>query len=189
MKEALEILGFGPCYHMVEIFQHPDHVKLWDGAADGQLPDWDSLFEHYSSTVDWPSTAYWAELAAHYPDAKILLTRRDANGWFDSAMATIFPGLVDPDRLAKSDHLRMASKIVYRNTFGSDFEREHCMDIYERHNQQVIDSVPKDRLLTYDVGSGWTPLCEFLDVPVPDQGYPHTNTSKDFKAGRANSKT
>lgn len=182
MKAALEKLGCGPCYHMVEVFQNPAHIPLWAAAAEGELPDWDVLFDGYGSTVDWPSTAYWKPLAAHYPDAKVLLTRRDADAWYDSCMATIFPGLDNPDKPGAKAHLPMASNTVYRNTFASSFERQHCIEVYERHNQHVIDSVPADRLLVYEVGSGWSPLCELLNLPVPDEDYPHTNTTGEFQA-------
>ena len=75
----------------------------------------------------------------------------------------------------------MASKTVFRDTFDGSFERQHCIDIYERHNRHVIESVPADRLLVHEVGAGWEPLCEFLQVPVPAADYPHTNTTHEFQ--------
>jgi hypothetical protein len=32
LKVALETLGFGPCYHMIEVFEHPEHVGFWQAA-------------------------------------------------------------------------------------------------------------------------------------------------------------
>jgi hypothetical protein len=50
----------------------------------------------------------------------------------------------------------------------------------ERFNQEVQDTVPADRLLVWSVSDGWEPLCEFLEVPVPDTPFPHLNDSKGF---------
>ena len=37
---ALNQLGFGPCYHMIEVFMHPSHIAKWQAAADGENVDW-----------------------------------------------------------------------------------------------------------------------------------------------------
>jgi hypothetical protein len=57
LKLALEQLGFGPCYHMTELFMHPDHASGWVRAADGQ-PDWESIFSGYAATVDYPGCTF-----------------------------------------------------------------------------------------------------------------------------------
>ena len=47
LKAALETLGSGPCYHMIEIFEHPEHAGFWQAAWRGEpqqieaLPRWD----------------------------------------------------------------------------------------------------------------------------------------------------
>jgi Sulfotransferase domain len=43
--------------------------------------------------------------------------------------------------------------------------------------------VPPERLLVYEVGDGWEPLCRFLGVPVPDEPFPHVNATEAFRAG------
>ena len=53
---------------------------------------------------------------------------------------------------------------------------------FEKHNQQVIDEVPAAKLLVYEPGDGWEPLCEFLQVPVPEVEYPRVNSTEDFRA-------
>ncbi len=55
---------------------------------------------------------------------------------------------------------------------------------YELHNARVVADTPADRLLVYEVGSGWEPLCEFLGVAVPDEPFPHTNTSEEWNANK-----
>ncbi|MDE2487101.1 MAG: sulfotransferase family protein, partial [Alphaproteobacteria bacterium] len=89
LKLALEQLGFGPCYHMVEVFKNPQAPAWWLEAADGR-PDWAKIFNGYSATVDWPSATFYRELAEAYPDAKVILTERDPEAWFRSTQATIF---------------------------------------------------------------------------------------------------
>ena len=39
----------------------------------------------------------------------------------------------------------------------------------------MSQNCPKERLLVYDLKEGWGPLCEFLEVPVPDKPFPHKN--------------
>lgn len=35
--------------------------------------------------------------------------------------------------------------------------------------------VPQERLLEVELGSGWEPLCKFLDKRIPNQPFPHVN--------------
>src|SRR5690242_7699355 len=90
LKVALEELGFGPCYHMIEVFQYPEHAKLWEAATQGKPIDWDQIFANYQATVDWPGCTFYADLMARYPDAKVLLSVRDPETWYESVMSTIY---------------------------------------------------------------------------------------------------
>jgi hypothetical protein len=90
LKRALEQLGFGPCYHMAETRHHPDHDAAWLALARGETTDWHSVLTDYQATVDWPGVHFWKMLAAANPDAKIILTVRDPDRWYDSADQTIF---------------------------------------------------------------------------------------------------
>src|SRR3989442_429165 len=87
---ALEQLLGAPCHHMFEMMQHADHVAQWQTAAEGGTPDWDHLFDGYAAIVDWPAASFWAEISAHYPEAKVLLSTRPADDWWKSANATIW---------------------------------------------------------------------------------------------------
>src|ERR1041385_4276218 len=157
VKIALERLGFGPCYHMVEVFKNPAHIPVWERANDGHSVDWDVLFAGYAATVDWPGCKFWRELADAYPTAKVLLTVRDANAWYDSAHKTIFQ--MD-ERVITTEvgrlQIEMARKIV-GGTFplGVD-DRAHCIEVFRRHNDEVRHALG-DRALTYDVSEGWAP--------------------------------
>ena len=179
LKLALEQLGFGPCYHMVEVFKNPVAVQWWIDAADG-APDWPKIFNGYRATVDWPSVTFYAQLASANPDAKVILTERDPEDWFRSTQATIFPNATPPDGDAPFD--RMFRKVIGALFDDRMRDHDHVIDVFRRHNAEVRRRIAPERLLVYEVAQGWAPLCEFLGVPVPDTPMPKTNTTEEFQA-------
>jgi len=186
IKMALEQLGVGRCYHMVEVFDNPQHIALWRAAAEGRPVDWDALFAGYGAAVDWPACHFWRQLTDCFPDAKVLLTVRDAERWYQSAHDTIYQAMIGSlpidDPVARSQR-EMAAKIVLEDTFGGRFEdRAHAIAVYERHNAEVRRAVPPERLLVYELGQGWEPLCRFLGKPVPAEPFPKVNSRDDFRA-------
>lgn len=187
LKVALEQLGFGPCYHMMEVMGSPVRPAHWMGLLDGGLPDWDAIFDGYRSTVDWPACTWWRELADAYPDAKVILSLRDGQGWYDSVMNTIYHALVAKVPEAAPPHIhtqiRMVGRLVGERTFAGRIEdRAHAIDVFDRHNRQVIDAIPNERLLVYRPGDGWEPLCRFLDCDVPASDFPRLNDTAEFRA-------
>ncbi|RMD90509.1 MAG: sulfotransferase family protein [Alphaproteobacteria bacterium] len=184
LKAALERLGFGPCYHMVEVLAHEGFAAHWARAARGERMDWDAVFDGYAATVDWPAADYWRELADHYPEARVILSVRDPESWFASTQATIFSS-ENLARLTASDvpaDVRAMVRHLSEVTLGGrPHDREHVIATYERHNEAVRRTIPPERLLVYDVGAGWEPLCAFLGVPVPDLPYPRSNSSAEFR--------
>jgi hypothetical protein len=183
LKLALEQLGLGPCYHMMEVFKLPQAPGQWSRAADGLPVDWDEVFEGFNSTVDWPSAEFYKPLADHYPDAKVILTVRDPQGWYESTQATIFN--FDNHADASPEWTEMVQKVIGRKFSGDLRTRDHCIDVYNRHNDEVRRTIPAERLLEYTPGQGWEPLCAFLGVPAPEQPYPKVNTTEEF-VGRVN---
>lgn len=184
LKLALERLGLGPCYHMLEVLAHPAHDPVWHAATRGEHVDWDALFEGYGSAVDWPVAAFWRELSNHYPQAKIVLSVRDGRAWHRSVMETIFKALSappDPDDGEAVVHRAMTRELIFDRTFGGRLaDARHAIEVYERHNQSVREGISSNRLLVHDSGDGWEPLCTFLGRAVPDEPYPHSNTRKEF---------
>ena len=191
LKVALEVLGFGPCYHMTEVFEHPEHVPLWQAAAEGTLPDWAHLFAGYKATVDWPGCSFYEALLRAYPAARVLLTVRDPGRWYESVASTIYaasrgaigggaPGAEPPP--GREAFGRMIETLIWQGTFGGRFEdREQAIAVFERHNRAVQERVPAGRLLVFDVAQGWDPLCRFLGVDVPaGQPFPHLNDRASF---------
>lgn len=186
LKLALERLGLGPCYHMAEVFAHPEHVPRWQDAAEGRPVDWDTLLGGYPAAVDWPVCHFWRELADRYPEAGVLLTVRDPDRWYESVRDTIYRVLcaelpADPPLLRAQQ--AMARRIVLDRTFAGRFEdRDHAIRVYEEHNRAVRRAVPAPRLLDYEVSQGWEPLCRFLGRPVPDEPFPRVNSKDEFRA-------
>src|SRR6185436_1486507 len=148
LKLALEQLGFGPCYHMVEVFKNPQAPQWWIDAADGK-PDWAKIFNGYNATVDWPNCTYYAELAEAYPDAKVILTERDPEAWFKSTQETIFPNQAPPDTGQPFD--TMVRKVIAPLFDFRMREHDHVIDVFKKHNAEVRRRTPAERLLVYEV--------------------------------------
>lgn len=178
LKLALEQLGFGPCYHMAELFIHPEHAAHWTSAADGR-PDWDTLFGGYASTVDYPGCTFWRDLTRRNPDAKVLLSVRDPAAWFESTRETIFSEQ-SMRRLEGSPFEEFFAKAVWSGLRERIHDREFMMDYFRRHNAEVERTIPRERLLIYRVSEGWDPLCAFLGVPVPDKPFPRVNSREEY---------
>ena len=181
LKRALEELLDAPCYHMAEVFQHPEHVPHWHAAARGEMPDWQALLRDYRAAVDWPAAAFWRELSAANPDAVVLLSVRDPEAWWRSASETIFP----TSRQVNGEWREMIDAIFSaRFTMALD-DRDACIAAFNAHVEEVRASVPDERLLVWQASDGWEPLCERLGVPVPAAPFPRTNTREEFLARNA----
>jgi Sulfotransferase domain len=185
LKLALEQLGFGPCHHMQEVRDHPEQLAFWQAAARGETLDWDEVFAGYVAQVDWPGARYWRELAAHFPAAKVILSVRPADAWFDSVQATIGPFMReavqhdDPDRRARAE---MAYELICRQVFdGRMDDRAHAIRVFHDHIAEVQRTIEPERLLIFSAADGWPPLCRFLGVAMPDAPFPHTNTTEAFQ--------
>jgi len=185
LKAALERIGYRPCYHMIEVLTAPERGLPWLEPSGSH--DWDAIFHGYRATVDWPAAAFWRELVERYSDAKVLLSLRDADRWYDSVMNTIYPVMtqVPPERAPETlrDFNEMVYALIFERTFGGRLkDRDHAKRVFDEHNQAVIDAIPASRLLVYQPGDGWEPICRFLDVPVPDEDFPHLNDTAWYRA-------
>lgn len=181
LQTVLNMLGFGPCHHMVEVFAHPESMALWIEAGAGR-PDWDKIFDGYHAMVDYPGAHYWREIAAYYPDAKVIHTLRDADKWFDSTQATIF----EPGSPTTQDEGPAAAffKSFMKGFRAHMHDRAYMTDYFRRHTDEVKRTIAPERLLVYEAGQGWEPLCKFLGVKVPREPYPSENSRDEFIARR-----
>lgn len=186
LKEALELLLGEPCYHMMECFPRPDHPARWTAAMRGEEVDWDDLLDGFAAAVDWPAAACWKELAAAYPNALILHSERPAEAWFRSADRTIFEPFKKPrsewPEPGTDDWWEMA--VAMFEEFTPDFlDHDPAVAAVDAWNADVRASAPADRLLIWQTGDGWDPICDALGLPVPDAAFPHTNTTEEFRNG------
>lgn len=190
LKRALEILGFGPCHHMEEVARHPEQVPHWVALSEEQPVDWDALFAGYRAQVDWPGAHAWRQLAAHYPQAKVVLSVRDEDAWWKSFSGTIGTSLTmprDPDLPPHRRAMRDANqRIILEQTFGGRAgDRDAAIAALRRRVEEVKAEIPPARLLVFDAAEGWGPLCRFLGVPVPEGPFPRVNSTEQFWQMRA----
>ena len=193
---ALNQLGF-PCYHMSEVLENPQnksHLDFWNqvaNSATGQQHDWEEVFSNYRATVDNPGCAVWNELWEAYPQAKVLVTLhpKGAEGWYESAYNTIyftrrswqFKLLSYFTPFARKMR-NMTNKLIWQRSHqGTMEDKQAAIDRYNAHIEEVKMAVPADRLLLYSVDQGWSPLCEFLGVEIPDKPFPRMNDRAAMK--------
>jgi hypothetical protein len=176
MRAALDLLGFGPTHHMIEVINQPEQRERWLALAQGGPADWEHVLEGYRSCVDWPSAFYWRSLVAAYPEAKVILTWRTPESWWTSFANTILKVLQQTE-----DKRQLGYVLVAEGTFGGrPDDRAHAIAVYEAHVEEVVATVPADRLLVHKLGDGWPPLCAHLGAPVPDATYPRRNAPDQF---------
>lgn len=190
LKAALEQIGAGPCFHMVDLMKHPDRAAHFLAALRGEPTDWDATFEGYRATVDWPGCTFYEDILATYPDAKVILSVRDSEKWYESAKKTIYAlkeaaarGELRGDGPgAPPEVLMMIRTLIWDTTFEDRFaEKDFAIGVFERWNEQVKRTVPAEQLLVYEIQQGWEPLCDFLGREVPEDEFPHLNDAETFR--------
>ncbi|PWJ18281.1 sulfotransferase family protein [Jannaschia seohaensis] len=189
LRQALTELGFGPCHHMHELRDNPEKIGPWHDHFCGGAPlDLETLFDGYRSQVDWPGAHLWRESAEAYPDAKVILSVRDPEAWWASYSKTIkvFRETEMPPEAAPMRKIQEFVDVFLGDRLDT---KERAIADFEAHIAKVKETIPADRLLVYELGSGWEPLCAFLDVPVPDRDYPHTNATAAFQKRNINLET
>ena len=133
---------------------------------------------------DIPAALFPDELITAYPNAKIILTTRDEEKWFQSMKATIW-------HLHESRRAASAAGVPFRllnleheHVWGGDPDKLGRVK-YREHNERVREISPKDRFLEYQVQQGWGPLCEFLGKSVPKVDFPRADDWAAYKKEHA----
>ena len=179
LKLALTRLLGAPCYHMVDVFEHPEHVPMWHAAARGEMPDWETLFTGFAAAVDWPASAFWPELSAAYPDALVILSERDPEAWWRSTQATIF---ADLDQIPNPEWKAMIDDVFAARFTTEIHDHDACIALFLANGARARAQIDPKRLLVWTATDGWEPLCAALGVPVPDEPYPRVNTTEEWAA-------
>jgi Sulfotransferase domain len=193
-KIALEMLGLAPCYHMVNVLTDLEETPRWRRAVEGDLSPAE-IFEGFQATVDWPGSFFYRELTELYPDAKVLLSVRPSDAWARSMHDTIW-GVIYGDIMIRhlsaarrtvdpawDDYISLMAEMWQRSGLIEDAQATTEADMaaaMERYHQEVQATVPAERLLVWSVTDGWGPLCEFLELPVPEADFPRVNDSAQF---------
>ena len=188
LKVALERLGFGPCYHMFDIVSNEERLGQWEKiVCDAGRPDWETVFDGYTSAVDGPCAIYYRQIMETFPEAKIILTIRDSERWYQSTYDTLYQFAVKGKNLPKANSAqarlyRMTNTMIWNGLFGGRFpDKQYAIEVFRNRNADVVHSVDPDNLLVYDVRQGWEPLCAFLGVDVPAEDFPHVNDSESMR--------
>jgi hypothetical protein len=192
LKAALEEIGQGPTFHMIDLIREPERLPDWQAAADGEKVDWTRVLAGYESTVDWPGCTFWRDMVETWPDAPVLLNVRDPEAWYRSCLDSIHAakgmGLAGElgggsEQPPSVEVMQFINGMIWQGTFGGRFEdKDHAIEVFHRHVADIKAAVPADRLLVYDISEGWEPLCAFLGVEVPDHPMPHLNDTASFRA-------
>ncbi|KAF3492329.1 uncharacterized protein GIQ15_01846 [Arthroderma uncinatum] len=182
------MLGFEDTYHMVSCAtENKSDCDIWldallakyEGIGTFEKKDWDALLGHCQATTDAPGCAFVPELVAAYPEAKVVLNKRDMEKWYNSVLDTVYKAYIASKAMGVDEpRFKMLGKI-WEHMFGDDFHK-NGKDVWVKHYQMVRDLVPADNLLEFEAKDGWEPLCKFLEVPVPDVPYPRVNDTSNF---------
>jgi hypothetical protein len=195
LKSALEVLGYGPCFHYFQLLRDGDRLEHWEQLERGNRPDYAEMFQGYRSITSSLSAVFHRQLLDEFPAAKCVLTVRDADAWYRSVSSTVTRGMPAPVTAAVRALASVSTRFdeLYRlRTFTERFlddglfggrvdDAEFVKSVFVRWNAEIRGSIPAEQLLVYDVADGWAPLCAFLQVPVPDQPFPHHNVRQNFR--------
>ncbi|PTM11735.1 MAG: sulfotransferase family protein [Bacteroidetes bacterium] len=196
LKKALETLGYKDTYHFKDLIANPKKLKYWKELENSGDTNFEELFEGFKATVDFPGYPYYKILLEKYPDAKIILTKRDFEKWYESTLKTVWKAgpqtvLAKIALLSKmifNSKLRDTFKCIkfMKNTylikqFDNNFtSKDKAKEVFFKHIEDVKKHVPENKLLVYDVAEGWQSLCDFLDLPLPKENFPHLNKKENF---------
>ncbi len=149
-KVGLEVVGQGPCYHMVNILANLDLAPQWRRALHGE-GQWDEIFDGFEATVDWPGSFFYRELLEVYPDAKVLLSVREGESWARSMRDTIW-GVIYGQNIIRylSDarsqidskwrgYIELMEEMWHRSGLmeGVDTSEQFMADAMDRYNEEV----------------------------------------------------
>lgn len=183
-------LGFNDMYHMMSVFINGDADRdKWVEAYKGKFTserepytraEWDELLGKAQACADLPSAPFSVELAALYPEAKVVILNRDPEKWYQSVLDTVYPAMNPSgflnavcmmygwvfDKSIRSQ-LRFRHAVNDSMPFDHRDERDKAISWFKDEYRRFREEIPKERYIEFKVQDGWKPLCEHLEVPVP----------------------
>ncbi len=196
LKHSLEKLGYTKTYHMKELLVHPENLHYWKTLEKTSTTNWEELYNGCQATVDFPAYPWYKEHMKRYPDAKVILTIRPFDKWYDSVHSTIWLAgpknifekivkltkmLFNPRMKRAALCVKFAKRMIFQVHFQGKFEdKVFAEKMFNQHIADVKAFVPADKLLILDVSEGWGPLCKFLGVAEPAEPVAHLNKKEDF---------
>ncbi len=168
---------------MSEVINDPKQIRL-GGQAEAGRPDFENIFAGFQSAVDFPVSAFWQDALAASPGAKVILSDRDPDDWYASFSHTILPLILDkaswPDE--RRAWFKMLVKVIIGKALGGRTDWDGILAAYRANPAAALALQDRGQSLVFRAGDGWEPLCEFLNVAVPNEPYPRTNARADFFA-------
>jgi len=127
---------------------------------------------------DYPASIFPAELIKAYPDAKVILTTRSKDAWYESMIKTLWHSWSGPN--PKPSAMRpLADK--YQTLLWDGKFPENGREFFRKHNEFVRSIAPKERFLEYEAKEGWKKLCMFLGKDIPQVPFPRSDDWVEYK--------
>ncbi|ORY95845.1 P-loop containing nucleoside triphosphate hydrolase protein [Syncephalastrum racemosum] len=187
LRAALNNLGF-TTMHMRELLDrdHGTSQMFLDAYQHPEKPvDWDLLYEGYDAAVDLPTYLLLDRLLEVYPDAKVVLTERDADSWYHSFNNTILKMVPNipadtPQHIRDTQNMALGTILDGVPYDGIAVDEKVFKAKYTKHYEWVKANVPPERLLVFKQGhANYPELCAFLGIKdVPDEPFPFINKSQ-----------
>ena len=217
LRKALKQLGYDECYH--------GHLFFFDQVRDG--PQWarlawrkyhtnpslspkdrgldatefDKILGICRALTDMPGVGFACELVRAYPDAKVIINKReDAEAWYQSVLHS-FDGPDVPEGFSRWRRCVFEKELFWMKAgrdagwghmTGYDFPK-NGRDLYSRYYAELGQLLDREResgkerkVLTWQVQDGWQPLIDFLGkaTPISPDGkplpFPSGNDQKSF---------
>ncbi|WP_319577407.1 sulfotransferase [uncultured Desulfobacter sp.] len=156
------------------------------------------VYDDIDYVSDLPASYFYKELSQEYPNAKIILTVRDEDSWWESMKrhieinsvykkgARVIGFLLDSAQFHNNIFVRkyyegLVMQEIRTLTYGSYKAKEWSYrKKYREHNRSVIDYYGEKNILIMNInsGDGWDALCDYLGRHIPNIDFPHANKRK-----------
>lgn len=165
-----------------------DAGEFYNAYLNRESTDWDKLYQNYDAATDWTAAAFYKDLFKKYPDAKVILTLRPVDSWYESVKNTILKSAVENPKPLPGDSYYILRKLVDAVCMDGWIrepekfaEEAKVKKMYTDHIEEVKRVIPPEQLCILELGDGWEKICKFLGKEVPDVQYPKVNSTLEFE--------